>query len=242
MERIPAHIDRVLRANGIRLDEVKADRLAQFVDLLLEWNRRVNLVSRRDSSNIWESHILHSLSVLFLLEIPPGISLLDLGSGGGLPGIPLAIVRGDLEVTLLDSIQKKARVLEDIVRRLGVPGIAVAGARAEDMGREAGFRGRFDAVIARAVAPLADLVRWSRPLLRKSGGDMRRRVPARVQRGEFSLPCLLALKGGDLQKEVRDVRLGGGHESITEIDLLFPGSEKFEMVDKKLVVVEYPRS
>ncbi len=239
---IPAHIDRVLRVNGIRLDESKAAQLGLFVDLLLEWNRRINLVSRRDSANIWESHILHSLSILFVLEIPRGLSVLDLGSGGGLPGIPLAIVRGDLKVTLLDSIQKKVRVLEDIVQRLGMSGVAVAGARAEDIGKEGRFRGSFDAVIARAVAPLVDLVKWSRPLLRPAGREMGRRADAQVERGQrFSFPSLLALKGGDVQKEIRDVRLRGGRESITEINLVYPGSENVGLVDKKLVVVEYPR-
>lgn len=241
MASLPPHIDRVLRMNGIHLDAEKSDRLVGFVDLLLDWNRRINLVSRRDSVNIWESHILHSLSPLLVLEIPEGREVLDLGSGGGLPGVPLAIVREDLRITLLDSIQKKARVLREILRALDLPRVEVVCGRAEEIGKGERFRGHFDAVIARAVAPLVDLVLWSRPLLRPGAGRcMRARDGA--GRRSFGLPALLALKGGDLEREIRGVELRGKGVTITEINLAFPGSEGFDLVDKKLVVVEYQRT
>lgn len=227
--------------NGLPLDEEKSALLALYVDLLLDWNRRINLVSRRDSANIWEGHILHSLSPLLMLDIPPRAGFLDLGSGGGLPGVPMAIVRGDLRITLLDSIQKKARALEDIVARLGLAQVEVVCGRVEEVGKGRGRAGAFDAVIARAVASLSDLLRWSRPLLQSS------ELPVAAVRGSrpersFRFPLLLALKGGDLQGEIRDARLKAKGETITEINISFPGSEAFDLVDKKLVVVEYPRA
>lgn len=238
---LPGHIDRALRMNGLPLDEEKSALLALYVDLLLDWNRRINLVSRRDSANIWEGHILHSLSPLLMLDIPPRAGFLDLGSGGGLPGVPMAIVRGDLRITLLDSIQKKARALEDIVARLGLAQVEVVCGRVEEVGKGRGRAGAFDAVIARAVASLSDLLRWSRPLLQSS------ELPVAAVRGSrpersFRFPLLLALKGGDLQGEIRDARLKAKGETITEINISFPGSEAFDLVDKKLVVVEYPRA
>ncbi len=243
MESLPLSIDHTLRLNGVFLDEVKRDRLARFVDLLLEWNRRINLVSRRDSENIWESHILHSLSPLFMLDIPSGVSILDLGSGGGFPGIPIAIMRGDVRVTLLDSIQKKVRVLEDIVAALGLSAVRVVGGRAEDVGRDGGYAGSFDAVIARAVAPLADLIRWSEPFLRRTAGPSSRRKRGEAgSHPEFSFPYLLALKGGDLSHEIQGAGLKARQGTITEINLAFPGSEDFPLVDKKLIVVEFARS
>lgn len=238
---LPPHIDRVLRSNGLPLDGEKSARLVAYVDLLLEWNRQVNLVSRRDSANIWDGHILHSLSPVLMFDIPAGRRFLDLGTGGGLPGIPMAIVRGDLRITLLDSIQKKARALEGIVGSLGLPGVEVVCGRAEELGKGGRYSAAFDAVIARAVAPLADLLRWSRPLLQTL-------IPAvitlrgfRPQRS-FRFPLLLALKGGDLEGEIRKARLRGAGETITEINIAFSGSETFDLVDKKLVVVEYVRT
>ncbi len=235
---IPLHIDRVLKANRIQLDELKEKLLAEYVRLLLDWNSRVNLISRRDPENIWESHILHSLATLCVLEIPPNTSLLDLGSGGGLPGIPLAIIRGDLSITLLDSIQKKVRAVEDILKKLGLSQVRTVCARAEEAGGR--LAGTFDAVIARAVAPLADLVRWSRPFLNGRRGEVTRDRRSGKE-DQFSFPYLLALKGGDLEKEIQGVHLKGSRLSITEINLIFPGSELFDLVDKKLVVVQYPR-
>ncbi len=239
MASLPLQIDRLLRLNGIQLDDRKRDLLGTFVDLLLDWNRRINLVSRRDSDNIWEGHILHSLSPLFMLEIPRNISLLDLGSGGGLPGIPLSIIRDDLNITLLDSIQKKTRALEDILSRLALTRVNVVCARAEDAGKEKNFARSYDAVIARAVAPLADLVPWSRPFLRKGPSRVVRELHG--LRREFALPSLLAMKGGDLQREIRDVQVKGACSTITEINIAFPGSENLALTDKKLVVIEYPQ-
>jgi 16S rRNA (guanine527-N7)-methyltransferase len=236
----PLHIERLLRINGVLLDEDQKFRLGRYVDLLTGWNKRINLVSRRDSANIWESHILHSLSPLFLLQMPGGVSLLDLGSGGGLPGIPLAIVLRGVEITLLDATQKKVHALREMVTDLQLGSVRVVGGRAEELGKLESFAHSFDAVIARSVAPLHDLVQWSRPFLRLNATAVmgcRGAGPTSL----FSFPYLLAMKGGDLQRELRDARLRARGETITEINLVFPGSENLGLVDKKLIIVEFAR-
>jgi 16S rRNA (guanine527-N7)-methyltransferase len=233
----PLQVNRALAS--LSLDKSAEAQLGQFVSLLLEWNQRINLVSRRDEGSIWEGHILHSLIPLTMLEIPRGVALLDLGSGGGLPGIPLAIVRADLEVTLIDSIQKKMKAVQDIVGRLNLPNVRVAAGRAEELGREAGFAASFDAVIARAVAPLSDLCKWSKPFLRTAGVPATiLRKPLQNAKSHYSFPYLLSMKGGDLEKEIRETRLRFQRATITELNLVIPGAENFPLADKKLVLVE----
>jgi 16S rRNA (guanine527-N7)-methyltransferase len=226
------------RKNGVYLDDLSRGLLSAYVDQLLLWNKRINLVSRKDEENIWESHILHSLSPLFVLDMPAGIRVLDLGSGGGLPGIPLAIVHGGLEVTLLDSIRKKTVALQEIVRSLGLQGVTVVHGRAEEVCRRVSLRGSFEVVIARAVAPLVDLVRWSRPFL--AAHPRQGFASEKVRKGDktvLDLPYLLALKGGDLEREFQEAKLKGGVTRISELRLVFPGSETLGLEEKKAVVV-----
>ena len=235
---MPLEIARILTSNGIFINDERSRKLAEYVELLLQWNQKLNLISRRDSERIWESHILHSISPLFCIEFPAGTRMLDLGSGGGLPGIPLSIVHGSLEVALVDSVQKKTRALREILQTLQLPNVTVYSGRAEELAREP-LKSAFDAVIARAVAPLCDLIRWSRPFLRK------RIVPATRLKGtkgnsELSFPYLIALKGGDLAREIRDARLRARGTTITEVDLSFPGADLLGLVDKKILLVQWP--
>jgi 16S rRNA (guanine527-N7)-methyltransferase len=240
---LPPPIDfvEILRKNAILLTDAQATALQSYVDLLTEWNSKINLVSRRDQGNLWVSHILHSLTPLIALEFPEHVRVLDIGTGGGLPGIPLSIVHEGMEVTLLDSIRKKTAAIEQMVAVLGLSRAHVLTGRAEEIGRSSSQAGRYDVVVARAVAPLPDLVKWSRLFLTK-----RRAAPTRGRIGqmggktEFEFPYLLALKGGDLEKEIGETRLKAKDLPITEINLVFPGSENLGLVDKKLVIVEFP--
>jgi len=227
----------ICRKNDLELSSDQQTKISHYVGALLEWNKKINLISRRDEENIWFSHILHSLSPLFYIDIAEGAYLLDLGSGGGLPGIPLAIARPDLHVTLLDSIKKKAMAAEDMVGNLGLRNVRVRTIRAEDFPHERRGANSFDLVIARAVAPLADLITWSRPLVKRvarqtaPGGEKTkrgRRVPA---------TRLVALKGGDLDGEIAEARVKAGTSAITVIEMAFEGSLELGLEDKKLVLV-----
>jgi 16S rRNA (guanine527-N7)-methyltransferase len=217
--------------------------LQKYVSLLTEWNTKVNLVSRADVQNIWFSHILHSITPLFLLEIPAGCSLVDLGSGGGLPGIPLAILRPDIKITLMDSVHKKTRALADIVQQLGLGNSTVITGRAEDLGSDPKLSGTFDGVVARAVAPLVDLIKWARPFLKKGVATASDSDGGRSSGRRCRTPFLLALKGGDLEAEVRHASVKQGRSGRTTVmDIAFNGSEELGLTEKKIVLVEFTLS
>lgn len=145
------------------------EALTHYARMLRDWNQRINLVSRRDIEHLWAHHLLPSLVPLTLSPPPEGAWLLDIGSGGGLPAIPVAIMRPDLEVLMVDSIRKKALFLETAVAELGLGTVAVVNERVEELGREREYRGRFHVVSARAVASVSTLLDWGAPFL-KSGG------------------------------------------------------------------------
>ncbi len=230
---------KICRDNGLPLDEHRVGLLRRYVELLREWNVKVNLISRRDEENIWWSHILHSISILFFITPGEGMRVLDLGTGGGLPGIPLAILRNDLHIMLLDSIRKKTAAVQDMVEQLALPNVRVQTGRAEELHEKSGLSGVFDIVVARAVAPLEDLVRWSRPLLRTTKGEqVSHRLPTPAGR-PLSTPLLVALKGGDLSQELRRAQQRARNAIISPSTLVFSGSEDLGLEDKRLVTVEF---
>jgi len=213
--------------NGLALTDTQRDTLRAYGELLSLWNRRLNLISRRDEEDLWFAHILHCLTPWFFLRLPRDATVLDLGTGGGLPGVPLAILRSDLTVVLLDSVKKKSAALQEIVGALGLTNAAVRTGRVEDRSFRQTFR--CEIVIARAVAALSDLIRWSRPLLRNGHG-------ARSLAGDVRSGTLIAMKGGDLEGEIRQARIKSGDVPIEVIDLNFEGSHETGLVDKKIVL------
>ena len=230
----PRHlIGRICKHGGVDLTEDQLKSLTRFTDLVLSWNSKINLLSRTDAGNIWTSHVLHSLSPLFALEIPKDLTLLDLGSGGGFPGIPLAIARRDLTITLLDSIKKKTTALESMIGDLALGNLSVISGRAEGLKEKSA---RFNIVFARAVSSLTDLIKWSKPLV---VGKKEVNHVIRAKEGDrlFSIPCLIAMKGGDLEAEMRTARIKTGNQRITTLDLRF--GETTALENKKLVIVEF---
>jgi 16S rRNA (guanine527-N7)-methyltransferase len=232
-------LSRICRDNGLPLSDDQVNLLRRYVELLREWNAKVNLISRRDEENIWWSHILHSLSILFFVTPGEEMRLLDLGTGGGLPGIPLAILRNDLHITMLDSIRKKTVAVQDMLDKLSLPAARMETGRAEELAAKSGWSGTFDIVVARAVAPLEDLLRWSRPLLRPARGERVQHRLAEPAGRPLSTPLLLALKGGDLAGEIQRAQQRARSAVITSNTLVFPGSEELGLEDKRLVTVEF---
>ncbi len=231
-------ITNIARSNGQSIEPHQQAALGRFVDLLLEWNAKINLISRRDQQNIWTAHVLHSLSLLFSVKIPAGVQLLDLGTGGGLPGLPLAIVRPDIHVVLLDSVAKKVRAVESIARSLRQPNAEALCARAEEISGRPAYSHRFDIVVARGVAPLVDLVRWGRPLAKRKPAGDRPGPPAGAGLPvEFPIPYLVAMKGGDLQGEIELAKIKAGAKEVRVLDLLFAGGPAEGLEEKKVVVV-----
>jgi 16S rRNA (guanine527-N7)-methyltransferase len=181
---------------GLSLSDAQVDLLRRYGERLLEHNRRVNVTGAADMAELEVRHLLDSLTVV--PHLPEGTaSLIDVGSGGGLPGIPLAIVRPEIAVTLLDSVGKKADVMEAIARELGLANVAVVNQRAELAGQMWDYRQRFQVAVARAVADLPVLLEFTLPFVRQLGraiyfkkGD----VAAEVARSRRALRSL----GGEL--------------------------------------------
>lgn len=158
-----------LTAIGVDLDAEVIGRLGDYLARLLAMNEQMNLTAIEDPAQAWERHVLDALALLPLLgEMGPGSRLVDVGSGGGLPGVPLAVARPDLRVTLVEATQKKAAFLSAVAEALGLANVSVRAARAEQLATGE-LRGAFDAVTARAVGRLATLVPLTAPLARTGG-------------------------------------------------------------------------
>jgi 16S rRNA (guanine527-N7)-methyltransferase len=239
MDNFTLRVQTIARKNGLTIDEKQLDQLNCYVSLLVDWNTKINLISRVDIQNIWWNHIFHSISILFFANLPAGAKVLDLGTGGGLPGIPLAILRSDLRFALIDSIGKKTKAVEDMVSKLNLSSVEVANGRAEALGILPRFKGGFDIVMSRAVAPLSDLIRWSKPFL-KAGTNSNKR-PSNISTKENlpAPPFMLSLKGGDLSGEIETAKQQARTLRIESLNLVFEGSEEIGLQDKKLIVVQF---
>lgn len=169
--------------------------------LYRDWNAKINVISRKDIDNLYPHHIIHSLAIAKVLHFQPGTTLLDVGTGGGFPGIPLAILFPDCHFTLIDSIGKKIRVATEIAQAIGLTNVTCIQERAEEE------KGQYDFIISRAVMPLGDLVK----LIRKNVSH----------KHQNAMPNgLMVLKGGNLQGEIHAFKK---YVEITDISTLFEG-------------------
>jgi 16S rRNA (guanine527-N7)-methyltransferase len=180
------------------------EQFRKLEGLYKEWNEKINVISRKDIDSLYEKHVLHSLSIAAAFDFADGSEIIDLGTGGGFPGIPLAIFFPKVKFHLVDSIAKKLKVVEAISSDIGLINVTTEHSRIENIKNR-----KFDFVVSRAVAPLKDLWKWSRPILKKDST----KIPANHK------PGLICLKGGDLAAEI--------HESetkprIMEIADIFP--------------------
>lgn len=207
-------------ANDILLEKEQVDALKRYHDELIYWNAKVNMISRKDEVNVWDRHILHSLTILKYVNIRPKARVLDVGTGGGLPGIPIKIARPDLKMFLVDSIKKKATMAAMFAQHTMLKDISVQAARCEDLAREPHYIGSFDVVISRAVARTAVLLEWVRPLVK----------PTAV--------CAF-LKGGYLDEEIAEAKATFKGLRIEVIPLEIFGVPMFTQDEKKVVVCRF---
>jgi 16S rRNA (guanine527-N7)-methyltransferase len=202
MDGTPAGME-VIQRHFSDFTETQLRQLGRLEELYRDWNARINVVSRKDIDHLYERHVLHSLAIAAWVDFAPGLDVVDIGTGGGFPGIPLAIYFPDVRFCLVDSIGKKLKVVDAVVEALGLGNVSTRHTRAEDIRDR-----RFDFAVSRAVAPLKDLWAWARPLLR----------PERKVEGFKN--GLLCLKGGDLAPEISESRL---RPHVQSIEALFPG-------------------
>lgn len=226
-------IENLIRQNGIQFEPSQFKRLEAYVDLLLDWNKKINLISRKDEELIWTNHILLSLSFCFQFDFLKGSGVLDIGTGGGLPGIPLSILYPNTSFLLVDSIRKKTQAVESMINALELKNVSVVRSRAEALRSSSGFK-PIDSVIARSVSSITNLISWSWPLLRWS--DTTTLAPL-SGRPPLPVPALISLKGGDITAELYEAKREHPDAAFSVIDLSFAGQEFLLNQDKKLVVV-----
>lgn len=194
------------------LTEEQKRQFAALYDLYTDWNSKINVISRKDIENLYEHHVLHSLGIAKVIRFKPGTKVMDLGTGGGFPGIPLAILFPEVQFHLVDSIGKKVRVATEIAGSIGLKNVTTRHARAEEE------KQLFDFVVSGAVMPLTDLLK----IIRKN-------ISPKQQN---ALPNgLICLKGGELEKETMPVKNKTMMWNLKE----FFGEEFFET--KKVVYV-----
>ena len=204
----------IIKKYFTNLTNKQESQLAALQDLYTDWNSKINLISRKDIGNLYEKHVLHSLGIAKVVRFSEGTRVMDAGTGGGFPGIPMAILFPDVQFLLLDSIGKKIRTAEDIARQIGLENAECRQARVEDE------KQTFDFIISRALMPIADLARTARK-------NISRNQQNAVPNGFFFL------KGGDLNEEIKPFK---------KLAIVYPLSDYFEeefFKTKKVIYLPY---
>lgn len=179
-----------------------------------------------DEENIWTNHILHCTSLLFHKAFPPSSTILDLGTGGGLPGIVYAILHPGLQLTLLDATRKKTDAVQAMVEQLELTNVHTVRGRAEEIGKDPDYAGKFNIIVARAVAPLDKLVQWSKPFLCSD-------IPPVNENATSVIPdrSLVAFKGGDISDELKKTKQ---KSAVLAIDFIVLDPDE----EKKVVIIQ----
>ncbi len=194
------------------LNKLQIEQFGQLGDLYAEWNAQINVISRKDIENLYEKHILHSLAIAKVLSFKPGTNIIDLGTGGGFPGIPLAILFPETQFLLIDGTRKKMKVVQAVADATQLSNVTAKQLRAEEC------KEKVDFVVCRAVATIDKLWSWTVPLLKSEQKN--------------ALPNgLIAMKGGDVEKEL-------GLLPKHEYSEIFPIQDYFDrpVFDEKYVV------
>lgn len=203
---------------GYSLKELEEEKFLKFSELLIEWNKKINLTSITSPAEISVKHFLDSLIPLFLFDIKENSKIIDVGTGAGFPGIPIKILRPDINFTFLDSLNKRINFLKEVSKNLGFDKVEFLHMRAEDAGKNNELRGMYDYAVSRAVAPLKILSEYCIPFL-KIGG------------------IFAAFKAFDIEEEIKEARptigvLGGKIRDIKEVKI--PKSD----IKRKIVLIE----
>lgn len=231
MDGMNLNLKELLKAGAeefsITLEDSRIDKFLKYKDILIEWNQKINLTAIEDDRNVIVKHFIDSLSIVPYIKEKKA-SIVDIGTGAGFPGIPLKIVCEDLKISLLDSLDKRIKYLEEVIKTLGLRGINTFHGRAEDYGVKQGFREAYDIAVARAVANLPVLLEYCLPFVKVGG-------------------CFIAMKGSNLEEVENSHKalevLGGKIEEIKELNLPFSDIKRNIVIVKKLrqTPTRYPR-
>ena len=188
---------------GIKLSKEQAEMFFDYMNLLLEWNEKINLTAITEEKEVIVKHFVDSLTIA--KYIPEGASLVDVGTGAGFPGIPLKIIRDDLKITLLDSLQKRINFLDVVIKELNLENIETIHARVEEFGKNSKYRESFEVATSRAVANLSTLTEYLLPLVKVGG-------------------IAVCMKGSSIEEELETSKkainvLGGKVSNVFEFDL-----------------------
>ncbi|MFH1050619.1 MAG: 16S rRNA (guanine(527)-N(7))-methyltransferase RsmG [bacterium] len=191
--------------------------IERYRDELKYWNSKVNMISRQEEDEILEKQILHSLSILKYVDLKVKAKCLDIGTGGGLPGISLKIARQDIDMLMIDSIQKKIKMTEMFAKHTGLKKIEVFCTRAETMAEQNKYVNSFDYIFARAVKKINVVLNWIKPLLKKDGS-------------------VIFLKGGNLNEEIDEAKKYSSNLEVREVGIKINGFPWFEENEKKVII------
>lgn len=169
------------------LNDIQENRFAQLGDLYKEWNEKINVISRKDIDQLYERHILHSLAIAKMIEFKTGTTILDVGTGGGFPGIPLAILFPKAEFHLIDSIGKKIKVVEAVAEALDLDNLEASHTRVQEV------KHTYDFIVSRAVTNLPDFMNWTKNKIDKKSFN-------KLKNG------IIYLKGGDFEEELKLIK------------------------------------
>ena len=188
---------------GIKLSKEQAEMFFNYMNLLLEWNEKINLTAITEEKEVIVKHFVDSLTIA--KYIPEGASLVDVGTGAGFPGIPLKIIRDDLKITLLDSLQKRINFLDVVIKELNLKNVETIHARVEEFGKNSKYRESFEVATSRAVANLSTLTEYLLPLVKVGG-------------------IAVCMKGSSIEEELETSKkainvLGGKVSNVFEFDL-----------------------
>lgn len=226
-ENIEGLLQSSASALGVRLMPAQTDAFQRYLNLLVSWNKKMNLTAITEPRDICIKHFADSLTILDAVTLPQKAKVLDVGSGAGFPGLPLKIAREDLQLTIIDSQQKRLTFLEEVLKKINLTAELLHG-RAEDLGRDKTLRVKFDMVTARAVAPLNLLCEYCMPFVKKNG-------------------VFIAMKGPDVTEELAQAQNAIetlGCELVEEKKLnLLDGSGRTLLVFRRVkgFSMEYPR-
>lgn len=210
----------ICSANGVVLSLEQIRQIERYRDELVYWNEKVNLISRKDIENVLQNHILHSLSVLKYVNLSLKSRCLDLGTGGGLPGIPISIANPEARMLLVDSITKKIKITDMLAKHTGNKYIKTMNVRVEDFAHNKEHNSYFDFVFARAISDAEQIVKWTKTLLKQNGK-------------------IVLFKGGDLSGEIEKLKKSFPKIKIKIHNISLIGYEKFEQEEKRLLVCNF---